>query len=72
MAAQGSDGGSVTVSRAEDGGGLAICHAVAQGYTVIDEVHKNCLHGEMVAMGILAQLKLEQADEEAGQENEKS
>ncbi len=48
-----------------ESGGLATCHAVAQGYTVIDRVHRNCLHGEMVAMGVLAQLMLEQEHLEA-------
>ena len=42
-----------------ESGGLAMCHAVAQGYTVVDAVHRQCLHGEMVAMGVLAQLTLE-------------
>ena len=40
-------------------GGLAAAHSVAQGYTVIERVHKKYLHGEMVAMGTLAQLALE-------------
>ncbi|RLQ21208.1 iron-containing alcohol dehydrogenase [Seongchinamella sediminis] len=48
-----------------ESGGLAVCHAVAQGYTVIDHVHRNYLHGEMVAMGVLAQLALENSSEEA-------
>jgi glycerol dehydrogenase len=48
-----------------ESGGLAVCHAVAQGYTVIERVHRNFLHGEMVAMGVLAQLVLEADSEEA-------
>ena len=47
-----------------EGGGLAVAHAVAQGYTVIPEVHERFLHGEMVARGVLAQLALESAREE--------
>jgi len=48
-----------------ESGGLAIAHAVAQGYTVIDHVHRKFLHGEMVAMGALAQLMLESCRAEA-------
>ena len=48
-----------------ESGGLAVCHAVAQGYTVVDAVHRNYLHGEMVAMGVLAQLVLEGETDEA-------
>jgi glycerol dehydrogenase len=48
-----------------ESGGLAIAHAVAQGYTVIDSVHRNYLHGEMVAMGVMAQLVLEDWTQEA-------
>ena len=42
-----------------ESGGLAAAHAVAQGFTVLDAVHRNKLHGEMVAMGTLTQLLLE-------------
>jgi glycerol dehydrogenase len=42
-----------------ESGGLAVCHAVAQGYTLLEQVHQHYLHGEMVAMGVLAQLMLE-------------
>ena len=42
-----------------ESGGIAAAHAVAQGFTLIERVHNNCLHGEMVAMGVLAQLLLE-------------
>jgi glycerol dehydrogenase len=48
-----------------ESGGLAIAHAMAQGYTVVESVHQTALHGEMVAMGVLAQLVLEQWWEEA-------
>ena len=44
---------------------MAVCHAIAQGYTVLDQVHRNFLHGEMVAMGVLTQLVLEADEEEA-------
>jgi glycerol dehydrogenase len=45
-------------------GGLAVAHAIAQGYTVIEDVHQQFLHGEMVAMGVLAQLALESWQDE--------
>jgi len=48
-----------------ESGGLAVAHGIAQGYTVIDHVHKNFLHGEMVAMGVLVQLALESWQDEA-------
>ena len=48
-----------------ESGGLAASHAVAQGYTVLEQVHQRFLHGEMVAMGVLAQLMLEADAEEA-------
>lgn len=50
-----------------ESGGLAMCHALAQGYTVVEDIHRNYLHGEMVAMGVLAQLMLEGEQEEAEQ-----
>ncbi|WOJ98241.1 glycerol dehydrogenase [Congregibacter brevis] len=46
-------------------GGLAASHGFAQAYTVVEHVHKQFLHGEMVAMGVLAQLALEGWEEEA-------
>lgn len=48
-----------------ESGGLAAAHAVAQGLTVLPRLHANFLHGEMVAMGLMTQLVLEQRDEEA-------
>jgi glycerol dehydrogenase len=48
-----------------ESGGLAVCHAVAQGFTVLENVHRNYLHGEMVAMGVLTQLMLESDPAEA-------
>ena len=43
-----------------ESGGLAGAHAVAQSYTVIPQIQANYLHGEMVAMGLLVQLSLEE------------
>jgi len=48
-----------------ESGGLAVAHGVAQSYTAIPKVHANYLHGEMVAMGTLAQLVLESRPDEA-------
>jgi glycerol dehydrogenase len=48
-----------------ESGGLAAAHAYAQGFTVLQALHSNYLHGEMVAMGILGQLMLESSLEEA-------
>ena len=42
-----------------ESGGLAAAHAVAQSYTHIPKVEANYLHGELVAMGTLAQLMME-------------
>jgi glycerol dehydrogenase len=50
-----------------ESGGLAGAHAVAQGLTVCEELHKNCLHGELVAIGVLAQLVMERRLDEAGE-----
>lgn len=48
-----------------ESGGIAASHAFAQGYTMIRHVHENFLHGEMVAMGVVAQLCLEGDTDEA-------
>ncbi len=48
-----------------ESGGLAAAHAVAQGCTAIRSVRENYLHGEMVAMGTLTQLVLEDNLDEA-------
>ena len=48
-----------------ESGGLAAAHAVAQAYTNLPVVEENYLHGEMVAMGLLTQLALEQDEAEA-------
>ena len=47
-----------------ESGGLAGAHAVAQSYTVIPHIQAHYLHGEMVAMGLLAQLTLENRESE--------
>ena len=48
-----------------ESGGLAGAHAVAQAFTVIPEVQSTYLHGEMVALGLLTQLMLENQKDEA-------
>ena len=48
-----------------ESGGLAGAHGFAQGYTVLASVEKNYLHGEMVAMGVMAQLIMEEQPDEA-------
>jgi glycerol dehydrogenase len=48
-----------------ESGGMAASHAVAQVLPIIPWVHKNYLHGEMVAMGLLAHLCLENERDEA-------
>lgn len=48
-----------------ESGGLAAAHSVAQAFTVIPEVQRTYLHGEMVAMGLLTQLILENQEDEA-------
>jgi glycerol dehydrogenase len=48
-----------------ESGGLAAAHAVAQSYTGIPAVHAGYLHGEMVAMGTLAHLVMEERPDEA-------
>jgi len=51
-------------------GGLAASHAVAQALTLVDEVEKNSMHGEMVGFGILTQLMLEADSEDADRVSE--
>lgn len=48
-----------------ESGGIAAAHGIAQSYTAIPQVHDNYLHGEMVAMGLVAQLVMESKDDEA-------
>ncbi|MBL6903921.1 MAG: glycerol dehydrogenase [Pseudomonadales bacterium] len=46
-----------------ESGGLALAHPMALAYTQIDELHTNYLHGEMVAMGTMVQLAMEQSED---------
>ena len=48
-----------------ESGGLAVVHAVAAGLTAVSSVRQTFLHGELVAIGILAQLLLLNEQEEA-------
>lgn len=48
-----------------ESGGLAGAHAVAQGLTACPALHRNFLHGELVAVGVTAQLLLEERPGEA-------
>ena len=48
-----------------ESGGVAAAHGIAQSYTGIPQVHARYLHGEMVAMGTLAQLMMESRPDEA-------
>ena len=41
--------------------GLALAHAVGNSYPEIQIVHQNFMHGEMVAMGLMAQLCMERS-----------
>ena len=48
-----------------ESGGLSIAHAMAAGFTVIPTLHRDFLHGELVGIGLVAQLILEQKRDEA-------
>ncbi len=48
-----------------ESGGIAAAHSIAQGYPSIERVHANYLHGEMVAMGLIAQLVMDSKNDEA-------
>jgi len=49
-----------------ESGGVAAAHAIATGaFPALPAVHASCLHGEMVSVGLLAQLVLEGELEEA-------
>jgi glycerol dehydrogenase len=50
-----------------ESGGLAGAHGVAQGLTACEELHRNCLHGELVAIGVITQLIMEKRLNEAEQ-----
>jgi len=45
--------------------GVAAAHAMGQALTVFPHIHKNYLHGEMVAFGLIAHLLLEDKKDEA-------
>jgi glycerol dehydrogenase len=48
-----------------ESGGLAAAHAIAAGLTVIPFLHREYLHGELVGIGLISQLILENDPEEA-------
>jgi glycerol dehydrogenase len=48
-----------------ESGGLAAAHAMAAGMTVIPVLHRDYLHGELVAIGLVAHLVLENQTDEA-------
>ncbi len=50
-----------------ESGGVTAAHAVAMGFTRLPVARANYLHGEMVAMGLLTQLALEQSPDECAQ-----
>lgn len=50
-----------------ESGGLAGAHGVAQGLTACGDLHANCLHGELVAIGVMTQLVMEKRIDEARQ-----
>jgi len=46
-----------------ESGGLAMAHAIQAGCSNVKVINDNYMHGEMVAMGLMVQLALEQADD---------
>jgi glycerol dehydrogenase len=48
-----------------ESGGIAAAHGIAQGYPAVARVHANYHHGEMVGMGLLAQLVMDSKPDEA-------
>ena len=46
-----------------ESGGLAVAHAVANNLTMVPRVHDQYLHGEMVALGTMIQLVMEDGKE---------
>ena len=50
-----------------ESGGVTAAHAVAMGFTRLPVARENYLHGEMVAMGLLTQLAMEQTLDECDQ-----
>lgn len=53
-----------------ESGGVAASHAFANAFSRISETHISFLHGEMVAVGVLSQLALEDDEQEAQQVTE--
>lgn len=47
-----------------ESGGVSSAHAIAQSLTVIPSIEENYMHGEMVAMGLLTLLALQDKDDE--------
>ena len=50
-----------------ESGGVTAAHAVAMGFTRLTVARENYLHGEMVAVGLLTQLAMEQSLDECAQ-----
>ena len=50
-----------------ESGGVTAAHAVAMGFTRLPVARENYLHGEMVAVGLLTQLAMEQSLDECAQ-----
>jgi glycerol dehydrogenase len=48
-----------------ESGGLAAAHSIAAGLTIIPALHEDYLHGELVGIGLMAQLILEKDQDEA-------
>jgi glycerol dehydrogenase len=48
-----------------ESGGLAAAHAIAAGLTVVPVLHRDYLHGELVGIGLVAQMILEKDPGEA-------
>lgn len=42
-----------------ENGGLGAAHAIGTGLTALEGIDKNYLHGELVALGVIAHLYLE-------------
>ena len=50
-----------------ESGGVTAAHAIAMGFTRLPVARENYLHGEMVAVGLLTQLAMEQSLDECAQ-----
>ena len=53
-----------------ESGGLAASHAIAQGMSWVKSVHDNMMHGEMVAIGLLTMLTMEELQGLPGRKEE--